>query len=163
MSKNFEKDKRLGLVLIVFGVLIVLFSSSIKILFFQYSSLFSSMLIWFVAGIITALGFMLRRSDEAQKMIEESRLKVNDEFKKAKKKEREKDEFVEFLSRFSKDEIEIIEQVHTYEGISKDSLVGQVVLSKSRFDKAFRRLINDKVISVHSECKTEKIYLNRIS
>lgn len=163
MKKSFEKEKRLGLILIIVGVLIVLFSSTIKIIFFSRSSLFSSMVIWFVAGILVATGFMLRRSDEAQKMVEESQLKINEEFKNAKKRERQKDEFIEFLSQFSKEEVEVIEYVHTYEGIMQSKLEKNVSMNKKEFGTIIRKLEKKDIIALMPSGSTNKIFLKKIS
>jgi len=151
-------EKKLGTLLMFSSIVIALTSSVIKmavldIVFWPFA------LVWLVCGVMIATGFLLYRSNELEEHIKESQLMINKEFLKAKEKERAKDEFVKFLDGFKKDEIEVIEFLHTFEGISVKQLEDKVSFSKVKLDKILKNLEKDEVISVMGE----KCYLKVLS
>ena len=159
------KEKQWGIVLIIVGILITITSISVKI----YKDVINECIncsymiytiIWFIAGLITVLGFLLRRSDELEKIIAESNLKLNKEFKEAKKKEREKEKFQEFLKDFNESEKEVIEILHTYEGIRPNELEKRVSFSKESLNKVLKSLEKRKILTLMD---TKKLYLLKFS
>jgi len=155
-------ESRWGKLLMFTGVIITIVSAGVKIAI-DYECVGCSylpyMIIWFIAGSMVAVGFLLWRSKELHETIKESQLKINKEFIKAKEKERAKEEFVKFLDGFKKDEIEVIEFLHTFEGIQKAELGKKVSISTAKLEKILQKLEKDDVISMMGE----KCYLKVLS
>jgi len=157
------KPRSWGIVLIIIAVLLNVFSGFVKIILDMRCNCSSSYmvytLIWLLGGIIAVFGFLLLRSGEVQNHVKESHLKLNKELLEAKLKERKKSAFIEFVKDFNKDETEVIEVVHTYEGITRTELEGKVNLSKAVLDRILKKLEKDGIVSDMDS----KVYLRRMS
>jgi len=158
------KQKQLGSILIFAGILITIISIFVKI----YRDVLNKcincsygiyILIWFIAGFMTVIGLLLRRSDELENIIAESKLKLNNEFKEAKKKEREKEDFQVFMTDFTRSEREIIEILHTYEGITLSELEEKAGVSNKKLARTLENLEKRKIITIMDS----KIYLLKLS
>jgi len=159
------KEKQWGIVLIIVGIFITIVSIIVKL----YRDVLNECdgcsymiytIIWFIAGFIIVIGFLLFRSDELDNMISESKLKLNKEFEEIKNKEREKENFQKFLMDFNKSEKEVIEILHTYEGISQNVLEKKVSYSNDILKKSLKSLEKREIITIMD---SKKIYLLRLS
>jgi uncharacterized membrane protein len=155
------KEKIWGSVLIFAGIIIMIISFVLKIFRDECTncSLLPYVLVWFLASIMTAAGLLLRRSDELDKILASSQLKMNEQLMEAKRKEREKESFQEFLSDFSGPEKALVETVHTYEGITLADLEKRVGLAKNTFRKTLQDLERRQIISIMDD----KAYLRKMS
>jgi len=146
------KPKTWGIILIIIAVLLNLITALVKIIIELRCQCSTSFMvytfIWFLGGLIAVGGFMLFRSGDVAKHVAESQRKMNEDLKKAKIKEREKDHFKEFLKGFSKQETEVIEYVHTYEGLTMNDLAGKVGLSRATLEKILKKLEKRGTVSV---------------
>jgi hypothetical protein len=151
-------EKKLGNYLLISAALLVLISASAKIYFFTKASLGYGpfVMLWFIAGLMAAAGFIMR-SSELERHIGESQLKVSKELKEAKEKERKKETFTKFLEKYSDKERQVIEFLHTYEGSTVDSVRRNFDFT---VDKIITRLEDEKVVEV---LPSGKIYLKKLS
>ncbi len=176
-------DKQLGLVLIIIGILIVIPGTVLKIYEgvqvqanfdnplctndpnckSSLSGLFPVAIFWFIGAIILSYGFLLRRSDELDEAIKSSDLKINEEFKKAKKKAREKDSFIKFQKGFTEDEIDIINIIHTKEGITEKQLEKRVSIPNNKFKSILNNLEKKGFIEKMVDNNTFKLYLKKLN
>jgi len=159
------KAKTWGIVMIFLGIIITFISIIVKL----YRDVLNECVdcsymwytfIWLFAGLIVGTGFLLQRSDELDKILKESQLKINKELIDVKKKERSKDHFQEFLKDFDKKQRDVIEILHTYEGIKQRELENKISFSKDRLPKVLKDLETVEVISIMN---SKKIYLVKLS
>jgi uncharacterized membrane protein len=159
------KEKGWGTVLVVIAALTTTVSILVKLYMEVLKSCASCtylpyMIVWFICGLMLAAGLMMRRSGEIDRVIAESSLKMNRELEEAKKKERQKEEFQKFLEGFSGPEKNLIELLHTYEGITLKELEKKAGLSKEVFHKTFKSLQGKEIVALMDR---EKAYLLRMS
>lgn len=147
--------KVLGKLLIYLGIIIGIATIVLRNIFFRYSGygLYSAIAL-LCAGLIVT-GMLMRRTD-VEDAIKESSLKINEEFKKAKKKTRSNQEFQDFLDRFEGDEKQVIEYLHTYEGATLKQMKQDLGLDPT---VTLQKLVKKKVVTVIGS----KHYLSRFS
>jgi len=166
------KEKTWGTWLIILGILGAVIGGTVKIIVdYQIRtdnvvctdcmSYMTYMIIWFICGLIVAVGVLLRRSEDLQERIKESQLKINKEFKKTKREARKKEEFQKFLEDYSKDEVEVIEFLHTYEGIKLQVLQERVSFSKAKLRRILNKLEENNTVTMMPN--SQKLYLSRMS
>jgi hypothetical protein len=158
-------EKKLGIGLIVAGLLIVVISIFVKIYNDSVNgcngcSWMVYFFFWLFGGFVVVLGLLLFRTDELDKHLAESSIKMNDEFKKTKEFERQKEGFQDFLKDFNKNEKEIIEILHTYEGITFKQLEKKVTFSKEKMNSVLKTLEKKEILSVMD---SKKVYLTKLS
>ena len=158
-------EKKLGISFVVFGIMIVVVSIFVKMyndmVYGCYDcSWMVYFIFWLFGGFIVVVGLLLYRTDELDKHLAESDIKMNEEFKKTKEYERQKEGFQEFLKDFTKNEQEIIEILHTYEGISLKQLEKKVSFAKEKMNSVLKTLEKREILSVMN---SRKVYLTKLS
>ncbi len=159
------KERQLGTLLVIIAILMTAISILVKLYRDVLNSCISCSylvytIIWFISGLILVTGLMLRRSGEIGRIIAESSLKMNREFEEAKKKEREKERFQDFLKDFSKEERDVIELLHTHEGMTLDELGKKSGLSGQFLGKTIKHLQKKEIVAIIDK---KKAYLLKFS
>jgi uncharacterized membrane protein len=159
------KPKSIGIALAALGIAMTAISAAVKIYIDTVTrcigcSYMPYLIIWLFSGLIVSVGVLLMRSGELEQDIAESKLRINKEFEEAKRKERERDGFQEFIRDFVGEEKQVIELLHTYEGITLGDLATRSGLPEEKLQRTMKSLERKEIAKI---LESGKIYLTRMS
>lgn len=114
---------------------------------------------WAISGILVIIGIYFFIMAKTQEILSSQTELVSENLAKAKKLEKEKDEFKAFLSGFSSDEKKILKVVKEQEGIKQSTLRFKTGMSKTTLSLILKSLEERDIISRKTAGKTKQIYL----
>lgn len=178
------KQKHIGLLLLMLGILILVFTILTKqkddfyinsIIETQGGSCYLAdgtclhedrnytpyIIGYVLASALAILGIYLFLFDKTQDNILKQNKEVSNALREAKKIEKQKSEFEAFLSAFSEDEKKVIKAVHEQEGIQQATLRFRTGMSKSSLSLLLKDLEKRQIITRVEDKKTNKVYLRK--
>jgi uncharacterized membrane protein len=177
------KTKHIGLILILAGILIGIFT---VMMYLRENTLinefvmengtcyladgtclhedrsYTPYLIGLVATVgLLVLGIYLILLDKTQKLLQEQNLQISHALKEAKVEIKQKDEFKAYLSAFSEDEQKILLAVREQEGIQQSTLRYRTGMSKATLSLLLKNLETKGIITRKVAGKTNNVYLRK--
>jgi DNA-binding MarR family transcriptional regulator len=117
--------------------------------------------VWLVALSTCLIGIYLIFLDKTQKTLAEQQIKLASALNKAKKQEKEKDEFKAFLAGFNEDEQNVIRAIREQEGIQQSTLRFRTGMSKTSLSLMLKSLEKRDIITRKEKGKTNQIFLRK--